>query len=118
MSKGDQSKVYWNDEAAEKLKYSKNNILKSSKSKHFDSTGEYYYFRNKGNFSIINNSSVGIYATKYYINTNSNINMKAKKIAEEKESFSANEVDKAVNKLNGVVPNLNKLLSPVFDVAF
>ena len=47
---GDQSKVCWNDETTKKLKYSKNNILKSSKAKHFYSTGKYYSFRNKRHF--------------------------------------------------------------------
>ena len=47
---GDQSKAFWSDEATKKLKYSKNNILKSSKAKHFYSIGEYYSLENKGNF--------------------------------------------------------------------
>ena len=115
-NKGDISEVCWNDEAATKLKYSKNNILKSSKAKHFDSTGEYYSFGNKGNFGMVDNSSVGIYASKSY--TKSSSNLKAKSIADEMESSSANEVGYAVKNLSGVVPNLHKLLSPVVDVAF
>ena len=65
-NKNDNSQVHWDDNAADKLKYSKNNILKSSKAKHFDSVGEYYSFGNKGDFAMVNNSSVGTYAYKSY----------------------------------------------------
>ena len=62
----------WSQENTRKLKYAKNNILASSKSKHFDSDGQYYSFGNKGNFGMIGNSSVGIYGSKVYRNTDSN----------------------------------------------
>ena len=63
-NKSEPSETHWNDEAATKLKFSKNNILKSSKAKHFDSLGEYYSFGNKRNFGMVDNSSVGIIPQK------------------------------------------------------
>ena len=38
-------------------------------SSHFGSTGEYYSFGNKGNFGMIDDSSVGQYACKIYKST-------------------------------------------------
>ena len=93
-NKNDNSQVHWDDNAADKLKYSKNNILKSSKAKHFDSVGEYYSFGNKGDFAMVNNSSVGTYAYKSYKNVNNQ--REAKIIADKMESTSATEVDCAV----------------------
>jgi len=115
-NKSEASEMNWNDEAVANLKFSKNNILKSSKAKHFDSTGEYYLFGNTGNFGMVDNSSVGIYSSKVYKNVERQ--RKAKVIADEMESSSAIEVGYGVQKLSGVIPNLHKLLSPVVDVAF
>ena len=108
--------INWNDEAAAKLKFAKNNVLMSSKGKHFDSTGEYYSFGNKGNFGMVNNSSIGIYCSKLYRNIENQ--KKAKVIAEEMEKLSATEVGYGVMKLSAIIPNIHKLLSPVVDVAF
>ena len=112
----DQNIFCWNDDDAKELKYSKNDILKSSNAKHFDSSGEYYSFGNKGNFGIVNNSSVGICASKSYKSINNKA--KAKKTADKMESSTANEVDKSVTNLSGIVPNLHKLLSPVLNVDY
>ena len=91
------SKVSWNDDVANKLKYSKNKILKSSKSKHFYSKGEYYSFSNKGNFGMANNSSVGIYASRSYPKPVKN--NKDHIIVDEMEYSSSNEVDNDVKNL-------------------
>ena len=108
--------MHWNDEAAAKLKFAKNNVLMSSKGKHFDSTGEYYSFGNKGNFGMVNNSSVGIYCSKLYKNIEKQ--KKATIIADQMEKSSATEVGYGVMKLSAIIPNIHKLLSPVVDVAF
>ena len=65
---------------------------------------------------MVNNSNVGIYAYKLYKIVNNQT--KAKRIEDEMESASATKVDCAVQNLSGVIPNLNKLLSPVVGVAF
>ena len=65
---------------------------------------------------MVDNSNVGIYAYKLYKNVNNQ--RKAKRITDEMESASATEVDCAVQNLSGVIPNINKLLSSVVDVAF
>lgn len=106
----------WTDEHYNKLKYSKNNILASSKSKHFNSTGQYYSFGNKGNFGMIGTSSVGIYCSKSYKNIKSN--EKAKKYAKEMEDIAGNEVKVAVKNIGCIIPNVHKLISPVVDVAY
>lgn len=82
--------MHWNDEAAAKLKFSKNNILKSSKAKHVDPLGKYYSFGNKGNFGMVDNSSVGIYSSKAYKNVITQ--KKVKLMADEMESSTAIEV--------------------------
>ena len=106
----------WTDECESKLRYSKNNILASSKSKHYDSVGQYYSFGNKCNFGMVNNSSVGMYATKPYLNSDSDI--KAKNYAELMEENAAIEVVTAVKGLWGIIPNIHMLISPVVDVAY
>ena len=108
--------MYCNDDVVAKLKFSKNNILRSSKAKHFDSTGEYCSFGTKRNYGMVDDSSVGIYLSKVYKNVQTQ--KKAKIIADEIENDSAIEVGYAVKKLSGVIPNMHKLLSPVVDVAF
>ena len=99
-----------------KLKYAKNNILASSKPKYFYSDGQYYYFDNKGNFWMIGNSSVGIYDSKVYQNTESN--KKSNIYTKEMEVACSKEVVTAVTDLGGILPNVHRLISPVVDIAY
>ena len=85
---------------------SKPNIL-TGHTTHFESTGKYYSYGNKGAFGIKNNSSVG-----QYVHKKSSIN------ASIIEEMVAAEVKVGVKDLSNVVPRIKSLITHVLNTAF
>ena len=63
QSECNESGMLWKPDLVNLLKKTKPNICKS-KSAHFGSNGFYVSFGNKGSYALLDNSSVGQYATK------------------------------------------------------
>ena len=59
------------------IKQSKTNIIKGS-TFHFESEEQYYSYGNKGNYGLVNGSSIGTYGNKKFV----------KVISSEKSAFS------------------------------
>ena len=85
-------------------------------SSHFGSTGEYYSFRNKGTFGIVDDLSVGQYYCKKYKSTVSS--SKAIINASIMEEMSVMEIELGMDGLNASIPNLMQYIAPMLNVAY
>ena len=86
----------------------KNNIMTLS-NKHHQSTGHYFSWGNRGNYGMLENSSVGGYACKR--------GDKAKMNSEFIEFMMNTELISAINKMKKILPILPSVVAPVIRVA-
>ena len=111
-----QAKGYkWGSHQAKFLKVTKNNIM-DCHSSHFGSTGSYYSFGNRGNYGMIDGSSVASYATKSYKNERRNTLTKIN--ADVLEEMAACELISAVNGMSKIIHNIKNFIAPTLNVAY
>ena len=80
---------------------------------HFGSSGAVYSFGNRGNFDMIDNSSLTTCTTRHFKNEerDSHVEIDADKM----DQLCANEVAHTVASISKLVPNIKKLLSPIVN---
>ena len=78
---------------------------------HFDSTDKHYSYGNKGNFGIINNTSIGQYMNK---KKSLNAQMNASVI----ETMSSTDIEVGINDLSQIIPLIRLLIAPVLNAEF
>ena len=81
----------WAKKDAINIKSCKNNSI-SAHSNHFSSTGEYFSFSNRGNYGLINNSSVAQFADKKFKSKNKT--KQASKEANDMDLLISNDLKK------------------------
>lgn len=82
-------------------------------SSHFGSTGTYYSFCNRANFSMVNNSSATQHVSKKY--TAENSTHVAKTDADYIERLESRDIDCGIKNLCKAIPNLINYISPTLD---
>ena len=109
------SGVSWGQDHCNIVKASKRSVI-TSKITHNNSTGLYYSYGNKGNFGLINDSSVSQYTYKKYksewrneMSHSSNNFM---------QQLSAEDLLNGLLDMSVVLPAVGKVVSPIIDAAF
>ena len=97
------------------LKQCKQNII-NGHSSHYESTSKYYFFGNRGNYDMINYSSIIKCVPKKYIGNNRMII--SKQDSEYLESFTSKELNMAKEGLCKVIPSISNYISPTLSVAY
>ena len=105
----------WGYEHFKCMKESKPNIIGGSL-EHFGSEGHYYSYGNKGNFGIVDGSSVGQYVNKKY--KNATRTTKALILADLLEEMAAREFAIGIDGLCKVVPKLKSLIAPIITQGY
>ena len=105
----------WGEEEIHTLTQWKPNIVTKT-TQHFGSSGLIYSFGNRGNFGMIDNSSITTYANRKFKNKAKHSN--AQIDADRMEYLCADEVRNAVASISKLVPNISMLLSPIIRKAF
>ena len=103
--------IAWGEKHASFIKEIKSNTAVGA-FQHNASRGNYYSFGNKGNFALIDDSSVSQYAIK-----KSNLITKELNNAVI-EDLAANEMMIGIRSLELVIPSIRLSISPVIDTAF
>ena len=85
-------------------------------STHFVSKGNYYSHGNKGNFGIVDGSSVGQYVNKKI--TNKTASERATFYARLMEQLKANEIMGGLDVLVQVFPKLKTLIAPIIVTGY
>ena len=100
----------WGNDHYAAVNSSKPNIL-SGNSNFFESRGKYYYYGNKGEFGMVDTTSVGQYMMK---NTSIAAQLNAATIKE----MAIAEIDVDIDDLSCVIPLVISLIAPVLNTAF
>ena len=96
-------------------KATKDNLIDTNSS-HFGSKGKYYSFGNRGNYDMIDDSTVTLYVSKNYKN-----DMKYKLAtmnADVLEEMAGSELKSAVNDMKTFLPNVTDLIAPTLKQYF
>ena len=107
------SSYSWDTKDVTMLKRCKNNII-TARTSHFGSTGLYFSFGNRGNFGMINNSSVTQYAHKKHRD-----DLKTHKLSRHANNFdmlSALDMKQGVSSLASLIPTLKEHIAPMLNV--
>ena len=105
----------WGSHQANFCKATKDNLI-ATNSSHFGSKGQYYSFGNRGNYGMIDDSSVALYVSKKYKN-----DMKHKLAtmnADVLEEMAGSELESAMKDMKSVIPNLTDFIAPTLKTAF
>ena len=105
----------WGEEHYNVIKKSKPNIIGASMG-HFGSEGNYYSYGNKGNFGIVDGSSVGQYVVKSFKKESSKLT--AKEGAKVIEEMAARDLGIGIDSLVKLIPKLKSLIAPVINTGF
>lgn len=105
----------WNQMVFKAIKTSKNNVI-TKKNNHNGSSGFYYSYGNRGNFGMIDGSSVGQYSHKKFKNDNKTTT--AHVIDSLVDKISSHELGAGIDSLSHRIPNINDLISPILDAAY
>ena len=94
---------------------SKNNVIKK-KNNHHQSLGGFYSYGNRGNFGMVNGSSVGQYSHKKFKDDLKSMTSQIRDQAI--ECITCHEFASGVKTLATRVRNVKALISPIIDVAY
>ena len=105
----------WDDNLFKAMKSSKNNII-TKKNNHNGSTGNYYSYGNKGNFALVDGSSVGQYTYKGFKDQLKATRAHVRDCAV--DCISTHELAAGIDSLSSRVHNIRDLISPIIDAAY
>ena len=107
------SSYSWDAKDVAKLKQCKSNII-TARTSHFGSTGLYFSYGNRGNYGMVNNSSVTQYAHKKFKNQQKS--QKSFDTAHTFDLLSAIDLKQGVTSLTSVIPSLKDHIAPTLNV--
>ena len=110
------SEKVWNQSTFKVVTDCKPNVV-TKNNQHFESVGNIYSFGNKAFYGLVDNNS----SISQYVNKKSKNPTKQDKINNNAitcEQLCCVQVEKAVNLMKRLFPRINKLISPLLDVAY
>ena len=105
----------WNQSICNAMKASKNNIITKENNCN-SSAGHYYSYGNRGNFGMVNGSSVGQYTYKRFKSDMKTISSHIRDTAV--QCISSHELGAGIDSLATRLPNIRNLISPIVDEAY
>ena len=105
----------WGSHQANFCHATKDNLIDANSS-HFGSKGKYYSFGNRGNYDMVDDSTVTLYVSKKYKNE-----LRSKLAvmnADVLEEMAGAELQSAVNDMKKVLPNVTNFIAPTLNTAF
>ena len=105
----------WNETICDAIKASKNNII-TKENNHNGSVGHYYSYGNRGNFGMVDGSSVGQYTYKCFNSEFKTMSSHIKDTAV--QHICSHELGAGIDSLATRLPNIKRLISPIVDAAY
>lgn len=97
------------------MKASTNSVI-TKKNNHNESSGYYYSYGNRGNFGIVDGSSIGQYTYKCLGNNLKTTLFHIRDTAV--EHIYSHELRSGIDSPATRIPNIKKLISPIVDTAY